>query len=116
MDSGELKVGKSVTLSYVDQLRDDLQGDNTVWQEISDGLDNITVGNYTMPSRSYVGRFNFKGSGQQKLVKELSGGERNRLQLAKLLRKGGNVLLLAINCSSSDLIVPLPVIDRSLSV
>ena len=94
VDSGELKVGESVKLSYVDQLRDDLQGDNTVWQEISDGLDNITVGNYTMPSRSYVGRFNFKGSGQQKLVKELSGGERNRLQLAKLLRKGGNVLLL----------------------
>ncbi|MFK8027993.1 MAG: energy-dependent translational throttle protein EttA [Gammaproteobacteria bacterium] len=94
VDSGELSVGKSVTLSYVDQLRDDLQGDNTVWQEISEGSDNITVGNYTMPSRSYVGKFNFKGSGQQKLVKELSGGERNRLQLAKLLRKGGNVLLL----------------------
>ncbi len=94
VDSGELKVGESVQLSYVDQLRDDLQGDNTVWQEISDGLDNITVGSYTMPSRSYVGKFNFKGSGQQKLVKELSGGERNRLQLAKLLRKGGNVLLL----------------------
>ncbi|MDW3094735.1 MAG: energy-dependent translational throttle protein EttA [Gammaproteobacteria bacterium] len=93
-DDGNLKVGESVKLSYVDQLRDDLQGDNTVWQEISDGLDNITVGNYSMPSRSYVGRFNFKGSGQQKLVKELSGGERNRLQLAKLLRKGGNVLLL----------------------
>lgn len=94
VDSGELKVGESVKLAYVDQLRDDLQGDNTVWEEISDGLDNITVGNYTMPSRSYVGKFNFKGSGQQKLVKELSGGERNRLQLAKLLRKGGNVLLL----------------------
>ncbi|MFK7793718.1 MAG: energy-dependent translational throttle protein EttA [Gammaproteobacteria bacterium] len=94
VDSGELKVGESVKLAYVDQLRDDLQGDNTVWQEISEGLDNITVGNYTMPSRSYVGKFNFKGSGQQKLVKELSGGERNRLQLAKLLRKGGNVLLL----------------------
>jgi ATP-binding cassette ChvD family protein len=94
VDSGELKVGESVKLSYVDQLRDDLKGDNTVWQEISEGLDNITVGNYTMPSRSYVGKFNFKGSGQQKLVKELSGGERNRLQLAKLLRKGGNVLLL----------------------
>ena len=94
VDSGELKVGESVKLSYVDQLRDDLQGENTVWQEISDGLDVITVGNHTMQSRSYVGRFNFKGSGQQKLVKELSGGERNRLQLAKLLRKGGNVLLL----------------------
>jgi ATP-binding cassette ChvD family protein len=94
VDDGELKVGESVKLSYVDQLRDDLQGDNTVWKEISDGLDNITIGNYTMPSRSYVGKFNFKGNGQQKLVKELSGGERNRLQLAKLLRKGGNVLLL----------------------
>ena len=94
VDSGELKVGGSVQLSYVDQLRDDLQGDNTVWHEISDGLDNITVGNYTMQSRSYVGRFNFKGGDQQKLVKQLSGGERNRLQLAKLLRKGGNVLLL----------------------
>ena len=94
VDKGELLVGESVELSYVDQLRDDLQGDNTVWEEISDGLDNITVGNYTMPSRGYVSRFNFKGSDQQKLVKELSGGERNRLQLAKLLRKGGNVLLL----------------------
>lgn len=93
-DSGELRIGESVQLSYVDQLRDDLQGDNTVWQEISDGQDIITVGNHTMQSRSYVGRFNFKGSDQQKLVKELSGGERNRLQLAKLLRNGGNVLLL----------------------
>ena len=93
-DQGELKVGESVQLSYVDQLRDDLQGEKTVWEEISDGLDNITVGNYTMQSRGYVSRFNFKGSDQQKLVKELSGGERNRLQLAKLLRSGGNVLLL----------------------
>ncbi len=94
VDKGELKVGDSVTLAYVDQLRDDLQGDNNVWQEISDGLDVITVGSHTMQSRSYVGRFNFKGGDQQKLVKELSGGERNRLQLAKLLRQGGNVLLL----------------------
>ena len=93
-DSGELRIGESVQLSYVDQLRDDLQGENTVWQEISDGQDIITVGSYAMQSRSYVGRFNFKGSDQQKLVKELSGGERNRLQLAKLLRSGGNVLLL----------------------
>ena len=93
-DEGELKIGESVQLSYVDQLRDDLQGDKNVWEEISDGLDNITVGSYTMPSRGYVSRFNFKGSDQQKLVKELSGGERNRLQLAKLLRSGGNVLLL----------------------
>ncbi len=94
VDKGELNIGESVKLSYVDQLRDDLQGENSVWQEISDGLDVITVGNHTMQSRSYVGRFNFKGSDQQKLVKELSGGERNRLQLAKLLRQGGNVLLL----------------------
>ena len=93
-DTGEMRVGDSVQLSYVDQLRDDLQGENTVWQEISDGQDIITVGKYTMQSRGYVGRFNFKGSDQQKLVKELSGGERNRLQLAKLLRSGGNVLLL----------------------
>lgn len=93
-DSGELRIGESVQLSYVDQLRDDLQGENTVWQEISDGQDIITVGSHTMQSRSYVGRFNFKGGDQQKLVKELSGGERNRLQLAKLLRSGGNVLLL----------------------
>lgn len=93
-DNGELRIGESVQLSYVDQLRDDLQGENTVWQEISDGQDIITVGSHTMQSRSYVGRFNFKGSDQQKLVKELSGGERNRLQLAKLLRSGGNVLLL----------------------
>ena len=93
-DDGMLRVGDSVQLSYVDQLRDDLQGENTVWQEISDGQDIITVGSHTMQSRSYVGRFNFKGSDQQKLVKELSGGERNRLQLAKLLRSGGNVLLL----------------------
>jgi ATP-binding cassette ChvD family protein len=93
-DDGALKIGESVQLSYVDQLREDLQGEKSVWEEISDGLDNITVGNYTMQSRGYVSRFNFKGSDQQKLVKELSGGERNRLQLAKLLRSGGNVLLL----------------------
>ncbi|MEM8844553.1 MAG: energy-dependent translational throttle protein EttA [Pseudomonadota bacterium] len=93
-DRGDLKIGESVQLSYVDQLRDDLQGEKTVWEEISGGLDNISVGNYTMQSRGYVSRFNFKGSDQQKLVKELSGGERNRLQLAKLLRSGGNVLLL----------------------
>ena len=93
-DKGELRIGESVQLSYVNQLRDDLQGENTVWQEISDGQDIISVGSHTMQSRSYVGRFNFKGSDQQKLVKELSGGERNRLQLAKLLRSGGNVLLL----------------------
>ena len=94
IDDGELVIGESVQLSYVDQLRDDLQGEKTVWEEVSDGLDNITVGNYSLPSRGYVSRFNFKGGDQQKLVKQLSGGERNRLQLAKLLRSGGNVLLL----------------------
>ena len=93
-DSGELRLGETVKLAYVDQMRDELNGSNTVWQELSDGLDIITVGNYEMPSRAYAGRFNFKGSDQQKLVKDLSGGERNRLHLAKLLKTGGNVLLL----------------------
>ena len=93
-DEGDLHIGESVQLSYVDQLRDDLQDDKSVWEEVSGGLDNITVGRFNMPSRGYVSRFNFKGSDQQKRVKELSGGERNRLQLAKLLRRGGNVLLL----------------------
>ncbi len=93
-DAGEIIVGETVQLAYVDQSRDALDGEKTVFQEISDGSDNITVGNYTVPSRAYVGRFNFKGSDQQKFVKDLSGGERNRLHLAKLLKSGGNVLLL----------------------
>lgn len=93
-DSGEVVVGDTVHLGYVNQSRDALDGDKTVWEEISDGLDIIQVGNFEMPSRSYVGRFNFKGSQQQKFVKELSGGERNRLHLAKLLRQGHNTLLL----------------------
>jgi len=93
-DAGEFRVGETVQIAYVDQSRDDLAGDNTVWQEISDGLDNITIGNYTVPSRGYVSRFNFKGEDQQKFVKDLSGGERNRLHLAKLLKSGGNLLLL----------------------
>ena len=93
-DSGELRLGETVDLAYVDQSRDDLDGEKTVWDEISDGSDFIKVGNFEMPSRAYVGRFNFKGSDQQKLVKNLSGGERNRLHLAKLLKKGSNVLLL----------------------
>ncbi|PCJ16436.1 MAG: energy-dependent translational throttle protein EttA [Gammaproteobacteria bacterium] len=93
-DSGEVVLGSTVQLGYVNQSRDDLNGDQTVWQEISDGNDFITVGNYEVSSRAYVGRFNFKGSDQQKLVKDLSGGERNRLQLAKLLKEGSNVLLL----------------------
>lgn len=93
-DSGTLRLGETVKLSYVDQLRDDLQGDRTVWEEISNGQDIMQIGNHTVQSRSYCGRFNFKGGDQQKRVKDLSGGERNRLQLAKLLASGGNVLLL----------------------
>jgi ATP-binding cassette ChvD family protein len=93
-DDGNITFGKTVQLAYVDQNRDDLDPDKTVWEEISDGLDTITVGNYTTPSRAYVSRFNFKGSDQQKRIGHLSGGERNRVHLAKLLKSGGNVLLL----------------------
>ena len=93
-DGGEVAVGDTVELGYVDQSRDDLDGSKTVWEEVSDGLDIIRIGSYEIPSRSYVGRFNFKGSDQQKFVKDLSGGERNRLHLAKLLKQGANVLLL----------------------
>ena len=93
-DSGELRIGPTVKLAYVDQSRDALDSKKTVWEEISDGQDIITIGKYEVPSRSYVGRFNFKGSDQQKFVGDLSGGERNRVHLAKLLRSGGNVLLL----------------------
>lgn len=93
-DSGDIKIGETVQLAYVDQSRDSLNAHKTVWEELSDGQDIITVGNFQMPSRAYVGRFNFKGTDQQKFVKDLSGGERNRLHLAKLLRSGGNVLLL----------------------
>ncbi len=93
-DTGHIRIGDSVKLSYVDQSRDALNGQHTVWQEISDGLDIMTIGNYQIPSRAYVGRFNFKGTDQQKFIKDLSGGERNRVHLAKLLSSGGNVLLL----------------------
>lgn len=93
-DSGSLTMGQTVELAYVDQLRDDMDPNKTVFEEISDGLDMITVGKYETPSRSYVGRFNFKGADQQKRIGELSGGERNRVHLAKLLKTGGNVLLL----------------------
>jgi ATP-binding cassette ChvD family protein len=93
-DAGELRVGDSVKLAYVDQSRDDLSSTKTVWEEISDGLDMITVGNFEINSRAYISRFNFKGTDQSKWVKDLSGGERNRLHLAKLLRTGGNLLLL----------------------
>ncbi len=92
-DSGEIEIGSTVQLSYVSQSRD-LDGSKTVFEEISDGSDIIEVGNYQTPARAYCGRFNFKGSDQQKYVKDLSGGERNRLHLAKLVKEGGNVLLL----------------------
>ena len=92
-DSGSIDLGSTVQLAYVNQSRE-LDGDNTVFEEISEGSDIITVGTYETPSRAYCGRFNFKGSDQQKFVKDLSGGERNRLHMAKLLKEGGNVLLL----------------------
>ncbi len=93
-DSGTVTLGETVKLSYVDQSRDNLDPNKTVWEEVSDGLDFITVDNYQVSSRAYLGRFNFKGTDQQKRVGDLSGGERNRLHLAKLLKSGGNVLLL----------------------
>ncbi|RIZ71835.1 MAG: energy-dependent translational throttle protein EttA [Methylococcales bacterium] len=93
-DSGTLNLGQTVELAYVDQLRDDLDPKKTVFEEISDGLDLITVGKYETPSRAYVGRFNFKGADQGKRIGDLSGGERNRVHMAKLLKSGGNVLLL----------------------
>ncbi len=93
-DSGTMTLGQTLQLSYVDQLRDDMDPKKTVFEEISDGLDIITVGKYETPSRAYVGRFNFKGGDQQKRIGDLSGGERNRVHLAKLLKSGGNVLLL----------------------
>jgi energy-dependent translational throttle protein EttA len=93
-DSGEIRLGPSVKLAYVDQSRQQLNDKNSVWQELSGGLDIIKVGNYETPSRGYVGRFNFKGTQQQQLIGELSGGERNRVHLAKILKSGGNVLLL----------------------
>ena len=92
-DEGEIRVGESVQLAYIDQMRE-LNEDNTVWEEISGGQDIIQVGQYQTQSRAYVGRFNFKGAEQQKRIKELSGGERNRIHLAKLLQEGGNVLLM----------------------
>ncbi|HDN69335.1 MAG TPA: energy-dependent translational throttle protein EttA, partial [Gammaproteobacteria bacterium] len=93
-DSGELRIGETVSIACVDQSRDSLDGSKTVWEEISDGQDIITVGNHELNSRTYVSRFNFSGSDQQKHVGNLSGGERNRVHLAKLLKSGGNVLLL----------------------
>jgi sulfate-transporting ATPase len=93
-DSGEVAIGKTARLAFVDQSRASLAADKTVWEDVSGGLDNIIVGKFVMPSRAYIGRFNFKGNDQQKLVGSLSGGERGRLHLAKTLAQGGNVLLL----------------------
>jgi len=93
-DSGEIVTGDTVQMAYVDQSREDLDSNKTVWEEVSDGNDILRIGNYEVPSRAYLGRFNFKGGDQQKRVGDLSGGERNRLHLAKLLKQGGNVLLL----------------------
>jgi len=93
-DEGEIRVGDTVSLAYVDQMRDHLNDKKTVWEEISDGHDIMQIGAFQMPSRAYVSRFNFKGSDQQKKMSQLSGGERNRVHLAKLLKRGANVLLL----------------------
>jgi ATP-binding cassette ChvD family protein len=93
-DSGEIKIGQTVKLGYVDQSRDHLDPNKNVWEEISDGLDRFTFGKHDVATRAYVGAFNFKGGDQQKKVGQLSGGERNRVHMAKMLRKGGNVLLL----------------------
>ena len=93
-DAGEISVGETVHLASVDQFRDSMNPKNTVWQEISNGQDMLQIGNFQIPSRAYVGRFNFKGNDQQKFIGELSGGERNRVHLAALLKAGGNMLLL----------------------
>ena len=93
-DGGEVAIGKTARLAFVDQSREELANDKTVWEDVSGGLDNIVVGQFVMPSRAYIGRFNFKGNDQQKQVGNLSGGERGRLHLAKTLAKGGNVLML----------------------
>ena len=93
-DAGTFRVGETVHLGYVDQTRDELDPNKTVWQEISDGKDLLTLGKREVPSRSYVAQFNFKGGDQQKKVGQLSGGERNRVHLAKMLKQGANVILL----------------------
>ncbi|HHL31046.1 MAG TPA: energy-dependent translational throttle protein EttA [Oceanospirillales bacterium] len=93
-DSGTVTIGSTVEMAYVNQSRDDLSNDKQLWQDVGDGDEVLKIGNYTIPARAWLSRFNFKGADQQKLVKNLSGGERNRLQLAKVLKAGGNVLLL----------------------
>ena len=94
LTKGELNIGDSVDMAYVDQLRDNLDPSKTIWEEISGNEETIFIGNKEMSSRAYCARFNFKGSDQQQKVGVLSGGERNRVHLAKLLRRGGNLLLL----------------------
>ena len=93
-DTGSLDVGETVRLGYVDQSRDHLDASKNVWEEVSDGLDYVKVNGHDMSTRAYVGAFNFKGQDQQKIVGKLSGGERNRVHMAKMLKRGGNVLLL----------------------
>ena len=93
-DSGTVKMGATVKMAFVEQSREELENDKTVWQDVSGGLDNLVVGKFVMPSRAYLGKFNFKGNDQQKLVGNLSGGERGRLHLAKTLIAGANVLML----------------------
>jgi len=93
-DAGSIEIGDTVQVACVDQGREDLDGSKTVWEAVSNGSDMIRIGNYEVPSRTYVGRFNFKGGDQQKFVKDLSGGERGRLHLALTLKEGANVLLL----------------------
>ncbi|ALO45388.1 energy-dependent translational throttle protein EttA [Pseudohongiella spirulinae] len=93
-DSGSIELGETVDLAYVDQSRDSLNDSKTVWEELSEGQDILQIGRYEIPSRAYAGRFNFRGGDQQKFIRDLSGGERNRLHLAKLLKRGANVLLL----------------------
>ncbi|MEC7825709.1 MAG: energy-dependent translational throttle protein EttA, partial [Pseudomonadota bacterium] len=93
-DSGTITIGDTVKIASVEQFRDHMDGNNTVWQELSDGQDIVRIGNFELNSRAYCSRFNFKGTDQQKFIKDLSGGERNRVHLAKLLKAGGNVLLL----------------------
>jgi len=93
-DNGSIEIGETVELAYVKQSREDLSNDKQLWQDVGDGEEVLKIGNYTVPTRAWLSRFNFKGADQQKIVKNLSGGERNRLQLAKVLKSGGNVLLL----------------------